>query len=70
MDPVMQTLFGKLPISQLPSVQAAAAQKNNNNTILFMGAIILVGGFLAYNLYKENQGLKYKLEAVRIKVRE
>jgi predicted negative regulator of RcsB-dependent stress response len=58
MDPVMQALFGKMPLSQLPSVQAAAAQKNNNNTILFMGAIIIVGGIIAYNLYKENQELK------------
>jgi hypothetical protein len=58
MDPVMQALFGKIPFSQLPAVQAATAQKNNNNTILFMGAIILFGGFLAYNLYKENQELK------------
>lgn len=58
MDPVMQALFGKLPISQLPSVQAAVNQKNNNQTIIIMGAIILVGGFLAYNLYRENQKLK------------
>jgi primosomal replication protein N len=58
MDPVMQALFGKLPISQLPSVQAGVNQKNNNQTIFIMGAIILVGGFLAYNLYRENQELK------------
>jgi predicted negative regulator of RcsB-dependent stress response len=58
MDSVMQALFGKMPISQLPSVQAAVNQKNNNNTILFMGAIILVGGILAYKLYVENQELK------------
>lgn len=54
----MQALFGRLPISQLPSVQAAVNQKNNNQTIFMMGAIILVGGFLAYNLYRENQELK------------
>ncbi len=70
MDSVMEVLFGKMPFSQLPSVQAAVAQKNNNNTILFMGAIIIVGGIIAYNIYKENQELKLKLEAVRIKVRE
>ena len=58
MDSVMQALFGKMPISQLTSVQAAVNQKNNNQTIFIMGAIILVGGFLAYNLYRENQELK------------
>lgn len=64
MDPVMQTLFGKMPISQLPSVQAAVGQKNNNQAIFIMGAIILVGGIIAYNIYKENQELKVKLKTV------
>ena len=64
MDPVMQALFGKLPICQLPSVQAAVNQKNNNQTIFIMGAIILVGGIIAYNIYKENQELKFKLKMV------
>ena len=58
MDPVMQALFGKMPISQLPSVQAAVGQKNNNQTILIMSAIIVVGGILAYKIFKENQELK------------
>jgi hypothetical protein len=70
MDPVMQALFGKMPISQLPSVQAAVGQKNNNDAILIMGAIVLVGGIIAYNIYKENQLLKIKLKAVTIKTRE
>jgi hypothetical protein len=63
MDPIMQALFGRLPISQLPTVQAAVNQKNNNQTIFIMGAIILVGGIIAYNIYKENQELKFKLKA-------
>jgi hypothetical protein len=58
MDPVMQALFGKMPISQLPSVQAAVNQKNNNQTIFILGAIILVGGIYAYYIYRENQELK------------
>jgi hypothetical protein len=70
MDPIMQALFGRLPISQLPSVQAAAAQKNNNNTILFMGALVLVGGILVYNIYRENQYLKNQLKLIKIKPRE
>ena len=63
MDSVMEVLFGKMPFSQLPSVQAAVAQKNKNNTILLMGGIILVGGILAYKLYVENQELKIRLKA-------
>ena len=65
MDPVMQTLFGKMPISQLTSVQAAVGQKNNNQAILIMGAIIVVGGIIAYNIYKENKELKIKLKTVK-----
>jgi hypothetical protein len=67
MDSVMEVLFGKMPFSQLPSVQAAVAQKNKNNTILLMGGIILVGGILAYKLYLENQELKIRLEAPELK---
>ena len=70
MDPVMEVLFGKMPFSQLPSVQAAVALKNKNNTILLMGGIILVGGILAYKLYLESQELKIRLKAVTIKTRE
>ena len=70
MDPVMEVLFGKMPFSQLPSVQAAVALKNKNNTILLMGGIILVGGILAYKLYLESQELKIRLEAARIKTME
>ena len=66
MDPVMQALFGKMPISQLPSVQAAVGQKNNNEAILIMGAIIVVGGIIAYNIYKENQELKNKFNKVEL----
>ncbi len=70
MDLVIQTLFGKMPISQLPSVQLAVGQKNNNDAFLIMGAIIVVGGIIAYNIYKENQELKIKLKTVELKTRE
>lgn len=70
MDPVMQTLFGKMPISQLPSVQAAVGQKNNTETILIIGAIFVVGSIITYNIYKENQELKIKLKTVELKTRE
>jgi hypothetical protein len=29
-----------------------------------MSAIIVIGGIIAYNIYKENQGLKIKLKTV------
>ena len=70
MDPVMQTLFGKMPISQLPSVQAAVGQKNNTETILIIGAIFVVGSIITYNIYMENQELKIKLKTVELKTRE
>ena len=70
MDPVMQTLFGKMPISQLTTVQAALSQKSNTNKILILGAIIIVGGVIVHYIKKENQELKIKLKALTIKRRE
>ena len=70
MDPVMQTLFGKMPISQLTAVQAALSQKSNTNKILILGAIIIVGGAIVHYIKKENQELKIKLKALTIKHRE
>ena len=67
MDQVMKALFGKMPISQLSSVQAAVGKKNNTDTILIMGAIIVVGGIIAYNIYKENQELKNELKLIKNK---
>jgi hypothetical protein len=58
MDPVMQTLFGQMPISQLPSVKSAVLQKNNTQTILLLGATVVIVGFIAYEYYKENKVLK------------
>lgn len=70
MDPVMQTLFGKMPISQLTAVQAALSQKSNTNKILILGAIIIVGGVIVHHINKENQELRIKLKALTIKHRE
>ena len=70
MDPIMQSLFGEMPISNLPSIEMALNQKKSQQTILIMGAIIVVGGIIAYNIYKKNQELKFKLKAVSIKPRE
>ena len=61
MDPVMQSLFGKMPISQIPSVQAAVSQKNAANTIFIMGAIIVISGIIIYNMDKKMKEMRIKL---------
>jgi hypothetical protein len=61
MDTVMKSLFGQMPISEIPSVKAAELQKNNTQSILILGAAAIVLGFVAYKLHKENKELKYKL---------
>ena len=70
MDTVMQSLFGQMPISEIPSVKAAELQKNNTQSILLLGASLAVVGFVAYKLHKENLELKFKLMAATIKTNE
>lgn len=67
MDPVMQALFGKMPIEQLSAVQAASSKNNNANTILFIGGVAIVLGITAYILYQKNLELKQQLIKVKIK---
>ena len=63
----MQALFGKMPISQLPSVQAATTKNNNANTILLIGGLAIVLGVTAYILYQKNIELNKQLIKVKIK---
>jgi len=67
MDPVMQALFGKMPIEQLSAVQAATSKNNNANTILLIGGVAIVLGVTAYILYQKNLELKQQLIKVKIK---
>jgi hypothetical protein len=67
MDPVMQALFGKMPIEQLSAVKAATTNNNNTNTILFIGGVALVLGVTAYLLYQKNLELNKQLIKVKIK---
>ena len=67
MDPVMQALFGKMPIEQLSAVQSATTKNNNTNTILLIGGVAIVLGVTAYILYQKNLELKQQLIKVRIK---
>ena len=67
MDPVMQALFGKMPIEQLSAVQAATSKNNNANTILLIGGVAIVLGITAYILYQKNLELNKQLIKVKIK---
>jgi len=67
MDPVMQALFGKMPIEQLSAVQAATSKNNNANTILLIGSVAIVLGVTAYILYQKNIELNKQLIKVKIK---
>ncbi len=67
MDPVMQALFGKMPIEQLSAVQSATTKNNNTNTILLIGGVAIVLGVTAYILYQKNLELKQQLIKVKIK---
>ena len=62
MDPVMQTLFGKMPIEQLSGVQTAITSRSNSTTILILGGITLVFGATAYYYYKQNVELKVRIK--------
>ena len=69
MDPVMQSLFGKMPIEQLTAVHAATTKNNNANAILFLGGVAIVLGFTAYYYYKQNEVLKVKIKIIDPKSR-
>ena len=61
MDPVMQTLFGKMPIEQLDAVKAVITEKRFVRTIFVLGGITIGLGIFAYTLYQQNLELKDKL---------
>lgn len=67
MDPVMQALFGKMPIEQLSAVQAATTKNKNANTIMIIGGVAIVLAVGAYILYKKNVELKQQLNKGKIK---
>ncbi len=69
MDPVMQSLFGKMPIEQLTAVQAATTKNNNANAILFLGGVAIILGFTAYYYCKQNEELKVKIKIIDPKSR-
>lgn len=61
MDPVMQALFGLIPIEKLNAVQLVAAKNKKTTTIIILGGIALGLGIAAYLLYLKNEELKKKL---------
>lgn len=68
MDPVIQTLFGKMPIEQLNAVQSATGKSKNINTILILGGIAVALGITAYILYEQNLELKSKIVLLKTDV--
>ena len=66
MDPVMQALFGKMPIEKLNAVQVAATKNKNANTIMIIGGVAIVLALGAYILYKKNVELKQQLNKLKI----
>jgi hypothetical protein len=67
MDPVMQALFGKMPIEQLSAVNAATTKNNNTNTILLIGGVAIVLGVTAYILYQKNLEVNRKIVNLKMK---
>jgi len=68
MDPVMQTLFGKMPIEQLNAVQSTTGKSKNINTILILGGVAVALGITAYILYEQNLELKSKIVLLKTDV--
>jgi beta-lactamase regulating signal transducer with metallopeptidase domain len=66
MDPVMQTLFGKMPIEQLSAVQTATSKNNSANAILVLGTVAIILGATVYVLYQRNTSLKQQLGKLKI----
>ena len=60
MDPVMQTLFGKLPIEKIPSVHQVKENSRNTVVIYLIGGVAIFLGITAYVLYKQNMELRQK----------
>jgi len=67
MDPVMQTLFGKMPIEQLNAVQSATQKNKNSYATIILGSVVIILGITAYLLYLQNVKLK-KVSILKTKV--
>ena len=67
MDPVMQALFGSIPIEQLNAVQSATVKSKNADTILIIGGVEIALGITAYILYKQNIELKRQIIIIKSK---
>ena len=66
MDPVMQALFGSMPIEQLSSVQVEIIKNNKNTTILIIDGVAIALGITAYILYQKNKELNQQFAKVKI----
>lgn len=64
MDPVMQTLFGNMPIEKLNAVQLEKVKNKNADVILIIGGVAVILGITAYVLYKKNGELKQRIKVL------
>lgn len=67
MDPVIQTLFGKMPIEQLNAVQSETQKNKNSYATIILGSVVIILGITAYLLYLQNVKLK-KVSILKTKV--
>ena len=63
MDPVMQALCGKTPISYIPSVQSAISIKNRNKVIAILSVALFLVGTAGYYLLKKHIEMKKEKES-------
>lgn len=66
-DPIMEVIFGKMPINQLSSVQIASDKSKASDIIILLLTAAIVAGVYAYVVHEKNLELKKQLEGMKIR---
>ena len=64
MDPVMQKLFGKMPIEELSAIQSAKIKNKYANMILLISGVSIALGITVYILHIQNIELREKINQI------
>jgi hypothetical protein len=64
MDPVMQKLFGKMPIEELSAIQSAKIKNKYANMILLISGVAIALGITVYILHIQNIELREKINQI------
>jgi hypothetical protein len=64
MDPVMQKLFGKMPIEELSVIQSAKIKNKYANMILLISGVAIALGITVYILHIQNIELREKINQI------